>query len=104
MIYLRYVRNFLNGSGLVYNPGVYFNGLTSPLYSYLAILTGLLLDNLQSANILLATILHASALIVFTEVFFASNDRWRRAACSLFWGGHFLIFSWSMAWKPLFSC
>ncbi len=73
LIYLRYVRNFLNGSGLVYNPGEYFNGLTSPLYSYLAILTGLLLDNLQSANILLATILHASALIVFSEVFFAER-------------------------------
>jgi len=70
LIYLRYIRNFLNGAGLVYNPGDYFNGLTSPLYSYLVILTGLLLDNLQLANILLATILYASALILYSEVFF----------------------------------
>ena len=74
LIYLRYVRNFLNGEGLVYNPGVYFNGLTSPLYSYLMILSGALIKNLQTANILLAAIFHASALIVFTEVFFIKRS------------------------------
>lgn len=30
MIYLRYINNFLQGKGLVYNPGTKFNGLTSP--------------------------------------------------------------------------
>ena len=62
LIYLRYVRNFLNGEGLVYNEGVYFNGLTSPLYSYLLILLGTLISNLQVATILLAALLHACLL------------------------------------------
>lgn len=74
LIYLRYVRNFLNGEGLVYNSGVYFNGLTSPLYSYLMILSGALIKDLQTANILLAAILHASTLIAFTEVFFIKRS------------------------------
>ena len=74
LIYLRYVRNFLDGQGLVYNPGVYFNGLTSPLYSYLVILAGWLIENLQAANILLAAFFHAAALIVFTEVFFEARS------------------------------
>ncbi|HRC70712.1 MAG TPA: hypothetical protein PLS42_13790 [Candidatus Competibacter denitrificans] len=73
LIYLRYVRNFLNGEGLVYNEGVYFNGLTSPLYSYLLILAGALVSNLQVATILLAALFHASALLVLSETFFAKR-------------------------------
>lgn len=69
LIYLRYVDNFLNGQGLVYNPGVYFNGLTSPLYSYCVILMGWILGNLQAANILLAALLHGLASIAFAESF-----------------------------------
>lgn len=33
MIYLRYISNFVHGYGLVYNPGVKFNGLTAPGYT-----------------------------------------------------------------------
>lgn len=73
LIYLRYVRNFLNGEGLVYNEGVYFNGLTSSLYSYLLILAGVLISDLQVATILLAALLHASALLVLSETFFAKR-------------------------------
>lgn len=38
LIYLRYIKNFQNGHGLVYNIGEKFNGLTSPLYSYIVLL------------------------------------------------------------------
>ena len=38
LIYARYIRNAVHGLGLVYNPGERFNGLTSPLYSYLVLL------------------------------------------------------------------
>ncbi|MGB2680499.1 MAG: hypothetical protein WBE39_04220 [Candidatus Competibacter sp.] len=74
LIYLRYVDNFLNGEGLVYNPGIYFNGLTSPLYSYCVILVGWLISNLQATNILLAALFHASASIVFAETFFTQQS------------------------------
>ena len=92
LIYLRYVRNFLNGEGLVYNPGEYFNGLTSPLYSYLVILTGLLVSNLQFANILLAATLHASALIVLSEVFFAERSLVARCLFIILSGNFSLFF------------
>lgn len=38
LIYLRYVKNFQDGYGLVYNIGDKFNGLTSPLYSHIVVL------------------------------------------------------------------
>ena len=33
LIYLRYIKNFQEGHGLVYNPGERFNGLTSPFFT-----------------------------------------------------------------------
>ena len=38
LIYARYIKNFNNGLGLVYNKDELFNGLTSPLYTYLNLL------------------------------------------------------------------
>ncbi|MDQ1159694.1 arabinofuranosyltransferase [Chryseobacterium sp. SORGH_AS 447] len=35
LIYARYIKNFAKGQGLVYNKGDYFNGLTSPLFTYI---------------------------------------------------------------------
>lgn len=37
LIYYRYIENFINGDGLVYNIGEKFNALTSPLYIYISI-------------------------------------------------------------------
>ena len=42
LIYYRYIRNCLEGNGLVYNVGERFNGLTSPLYTYLSLAVSLL--------------------------------------------------------------
>lgn len=91
LIYLRYVRNFLAGRGLVYNPGEYFNGLTAPLFSWLVILAGTLIENLQTANIVLAALLHAAALIVFAEVFFHGRSLATRAVFIVL-GGTFPYF------------
>lgn len=38
LIYARYIKNFKEGFGLVYNKGELFNGLTSPLFTYLNLL------------------------------------------------------------------
>jgi len=51
LIYLRYVRNFFNGHGLVYNPGILFNGLTSPLFAYTTIILNSIIGNLQVTSI-----------------------------------------------------
>ena len=37
LIYHRYIQNCLDGNGLVYNLGEKFNGLTSPLYTYISL-------------------------------------------------------------------
>ena len=33
LIYARYIDNFTKGNGLVFNPGIKVNGLTSPLFA-----------------------------------------------------------------------
>jgi len=63
LIYLRYIRNFHEGAGLVYNPGEKFNGLTSPLFSYLVLALSYLVTY-QTANIVLCGVCMALAAIV----------------------------------------
>lgn len=69
LIYQRYILNFFEGYGLVYNKGEYFNGLTSPLYTYITIVVSFLIGNIQYASMILATIFMALALSTFTIVF-----------------------------------
>ena len=47
LIYLRYIKNFQEGHGLVYNPGERFNGLTSPFFTFVILLGSFLIKNLQ---------------------------------------------------------
>ena len=55
LIYQRYFYNFYAGKGLVYNEGVHFNGLTSPLYAYLMLVVGFFIRNLQHAAVVVFT-------------------------------------------------
>ncbi len=70
LIYQRYIQNFLEGKGLVYNEGEYFNALTSPLYTYLATFISILfLGHIQFATIFLATLLYAITFITLIKLF-----------------------------------
>ncbi len=73
LIYLRYVRNLLEGNGLVYNPGELFNGLTSPLYAALLAVGGLLLRNLPLTAVLLCTAAFAFAAVTAGALFARSR-------------------------------
>ncbi|MCA8141194.1 hypothetical protein FOC27_07245 [Burkholderia multivorans] len=64
LIYLRYLRNLFDGAGLTYNAGERFNGLTSPLYSYVLIVANLFVSNLQYATIALSFVFLCAAAIV----------------------------------------
>lgn len=75
LIYLRYIRNFHEGRGLVYNPGELFNGLTSPLFSYLVLVSSYALDY-QTANIAVSAIFMAGAAVVGGLVFARSAVEW----------------------------
>jgi arabinofuranosyltransferase len=66
-IYLRYVANALAGHGLVFNPGEYVNGLTSPLFGYLVLAFGTVLGDARvAASVVsaLATLAAAALLVV----------------------------------------
>jgi len=69
LIYLRYIRNFQNGYGLVYNPGEQFNGLTSPLFSYLMVLGSFFTKNLQILSIASSGCFLAIAAIIGGKLF-----------------------------------
>lgn len=63
LIYARYVRNVIEGHGLVYNEGERFNGLTSPFFSYLCTAGALVFhDVLEVINGLSALFLGATAV------------------------------------------
>jgi arabinofuranosyltransferase len=67
LIYYRYVENFINGDGLVYNIGERFNALTSPLYIYFSILVSYFTGEVMFTQ----TILNGALLIAssITSVF-----------------------------------
>ena len=69
LIYLRYVRNFLAGKGLVYNEGSFYNGLTSSLHTYLLIVVSSLVRDLQRASTLLSGAFLGLAALAFSQVF-----------------------------------
>jgi len=69
LIYQRYIRNLLEGNGLVYNAGEFFNGLTSPLYTFLTIIVSFFIGDIQSATMILATGLMALTLWLLLSIF-----------------------------------
>ena len=68
LIYARYVRNALDGNGLVYNPGERVNALTSPLYSYTLIAISYILQNIQAATIVLYLVYLSVAVAIITTL------------------------------------
>lgn len=79
LIYLRYIRNFFEGRGLTYNEGDYFNGLTSPLYSYFLIICNGITHNLQYTTIFLSFFFLCAAAIYGAFAF--SDNKIEQAIC-----------------------
>jgi hypothetical protein len=69
LIYQRYVRNLLDGYGLVYNLGEIFNALTSPFFTYLTIVASFIIGNIQQATIILATVATTLTIYLLIRVF-----------------------------------
>lgn len=72
LIYYRYVENAIQGRGLIYNPGVYFNGLTSPLYTYLSLAFAWFIKDIQTSQVVLNFLLSSMWAIV-TVLFLQSK-------------------------------
>jgi hypothetical protein len=82
LIYLRYIRNLFDGYGLTYNAGERFNGLTSPLYSYLLIAANSITHSLQYTTIFLSFVFFCGAAIYGSVL--VSDNRIEQALCGLF--------------------
>jgi arabinofuranosyltransferase len=63
LIYFRYIRNVLEGNGLVYNVGDRFNGLTSPLFTYILIVVSWITKNIQFSAMAISTSFLGFALV-----------------------------------------
>lgn len=72
LIYLRYIKNFQEGHGLVYNPGERFNGLTSPFFTFVIVLGSFLIKNLQWLSVA-ASIGFLVATAYFSKSLFSSS-------------------------------
>lgn len=69
LIYARYIKNLFEGHGLVYNTGEYFNGLTSPFFTYLSIAISFLFGDILFSINLLSAIFMALTIYIFYQVF-----------------------------------
>jgi hypothetical protein len=69
LIYQRYVRNLLEGQGLVYNPGERFNGLTSPFYTLLTSAVAVIARDAQAGTAVVCSFSMLAYLAVFSLLF-----------------------------------
>ena len=100
LIYLRYVKNFHNGFGLVYNPGERFNGLTSPVFTYFSIASSFVFRNLQTAMIVMSAVYFACASILGGKLL--SNGKWEALFTTVVVGSFGYFYSTFGMETPLF--
>ena len=68
LIYARYIDNFTVGNGLVFNPGIKVNGLTSPLFAYLSILVVPFVGDAKNAIMLVSALAVVGSMLVFYKL------------------------------------
>jgi hypothetical protein len=73
LIYLRYIKNFQEGHGLVYNPGERFNGLTSPFFTFIILLGSFFIKNLQWLSVVKAICFLVATAYLSSKLFFRSR-------------------------------
>ncbi len=69
LIYYRYIENFINGNGLVYNIGEKFNALTSPLYVYLSVAVSYFTGEVEATQVALNGALLIGSCIIIIFIF-----------------------------------
>ena len=69
LIYQRYIENLVAGHGLVYNVGIRFNGLTSPLFSYCMAVGALIFRNASLVSVVLSAVFTFASAVTLWKVF-----------------------------------
>lgn len=100
LIYLRYIKNFHDGWGLVYNPGERFNGLTSPLFTYVVLAASFLFGNLQSTTTIVSALFLTCAAILGGKIF--SKGKWESLFTAVVIGSFGYFYSTFGMETPLF--
>jgi len=73
LIYLRYIKNVHEGYGLVYNPGERFNGLTSPFFTFVILLSSFFYSNLQILTVAISLLFLFATAYVSSKLFAQSR-------------------------------
>lgn len=73
LIYLRYIKHFSEGYGLVYNKGERFNGLTSPLFTYIMLIYSSINSNLQLSTISMSAFFMCATCILSGKIVSITN-------------------------------
>lgn len=73
LIYLRYIKNFQEGHGLVYNPGERFNGLTSPFFTFVILLGSFLVKSLQWLSVVTSVCFLVATAYLSAKLFACSR-------------------------------
>lgn len=64
LIYARYIQNLISGNGFVYNQGEFINGLTSPLFAYLAVMPSFLFGDARYGTMLISVLAAVGTIII----------------------------------------
>ena len=89
LIYARYIQNLISGNGFVYNQGEFVNGLTSPLFAYLAVTPSYLLADARYGTMLISVLAAIGTVIVFYRLLtLFTSDRQIAAIAALLAAGN----------------
>ncbi len=73
LIYYRYIENFVNGYGLVYNIGERFNAISSPFYMYISLAASLITREVEVTQLILNAVFIISAGLSLAYLFYFLN-------------------------------
>ncbi len=73
LIYYRYIENFINGNGLVYNIGEKFNAISSPLYIYISLAVSLITREVETTQFLMNSLFMILSGISLAYLFYFLN-------------------------------
>lgn len=73
LIYYRYIENFINGNGLVYNIGEKFNAISSPLYIYISLAVSLITREVETTQFLMNSLFMILSGISLAYLFYLLN-------------------------------
>lgn len=104
LIYYRYIKNALEGNGLVYNVGEKFNGLTSPLFTYISLAVNFFTESIPHTQLAMsgAFLAGTAVLLVILLIRNGLEPVWAFGAGLLLVGNRFIYITFGMETTMMF--